>query len=441
MIYRFSSATALTALLTASAILSCSKAPSKADFGKGADASNSGGTRMGKDVFKEPQKLSLGALAAEDEGPKVFDFSKPFEPNWISSHEIVLAHDDGQSLAYDFDAKSWTAVHTNEVRTEFETMVDFREAGFFGAGGGALSLRGPGTKIVRLAAPESFEEKNMVGVNPGFVAYRVKDGIHAIVISGESAKLYVLNEIPKGLSLVYPCNVNCVVWGFDGSRIFVFSELEGWKALEQVIELPQGEAISRMAIRFRKENNPIAAEAIFVQTDKGSVFAQVATGAPKEETKWEDVLLLSEQYCVACHLDDGFDKQGTWTGLKSSIVDRLKRSPGTKGAMPPTETKIGQQMSPGERATILAWIEKQAQTERGQIGGDEPIDTSDISGDLKRLVDANCLSCHSDAKKTAWWSQRKADALSRIKSADMPRGKTIANDVKTQFEAALNALK
>ncbi|MES2743943.1 MAG: hypothetical protein V4655_00890 [Bdellovibrionota bacterium] len=430
-----------TVVLTA---LSCSKAPSRLEMAGGADGIAKAGTPPGviQDPFKAPEKLSLAAVAATEEGAKTFDFKKTIELNWNSTHEIVMAHNDGQSLAFDFQGKTWTAIHTNDVRTEFQSMIDFRDAGFFAIGTDGFSLRGAGTKIVRLKAPDNFDEKNLIGANPGFVAYKEGDTIKAILIKDDTAKLYPLTNAPEGLRLVYPCNLHCLVWGYDGSRISVFFETGGWKVLDQIIELPAGEMIARMAVRFRSENNPVAAEAIVAQTDKGSIFAQVAASAPKSDPKWEDILSLSEQYCVSCHQEDGFDKESTWTSLKSSIVDRLKREPAAKGAMPPIETKIGQQMSAGERATVLAWIEKQMQTDRGEVGtGGDMMDTSDISGDLKKLADAHCISCHLDGKKTAWWTARKGDIITRVKSGSMPKGKTVGNDVKTQFEAAVNALK
>lgn len=433
-------------------VASCSKAPTRANFGKGgADGKVDSGNLpkaevpdgVKKDPFKEPEKLSLSSMKSDEEGAKTFDFSKPVELHWISAHEAIFSHNDGESLSYDFQAKAWSAIHVSDLRTEYQSMFDFRDAGFFAGNGNVLSLRSNAGKIIQLNAPEDFDEKGIVGANPGFVAYKSGDDVKILLSKDDGARLYPMENAPKGLKLVYPCNLHCIVWGFDGSRISVFFEGDGWKLLDQVIELPAGEDVSRMAIRFRAENNPVAAEGIIVQTVKGGIFAQVASSAPKAEITWEDVQTMSQHYCVSCHLEDGYDKEATWTGLKSSIVERLTAKPGTKGAMPPIETKIGQQMSAGERAAVLSWIEKQTQTDRGEVGtgGSGDTDNVKISGALKSLAEANCNSCHADATTNGWWKSRKGAVISQVNSGKMPKNKTLSSDVKAQFEAAMNALK
>ncbi len=450
MVIRLFSLSLLLTLLTANA---CSKAPGRMTFSNGGsddgkpDSGNLPKAKLPEgvkqDPFKEAEKLSLATVASDDAGPKAFDFNKDLEISWLSSHEFVMSHADGQSLSYDFSTKAWSAVHQSTLRAEFQDIYDFRDSGFFATSLDGFSLRGDiNTKIVRLPIPDDYDPKNLVGANPGFFAYKVGDDIHAVVAKDGMARLYPMANAPKGLSLVYPCNLHCIVWGYDGQRISLFIEGQGWASMDQTVELPQGDAVKRMAIRFRQENNPIAADAIIVQTDKGAVFAQVAASAPKEMATWEDVKILSERYCVACHLEDGYDKELTWTGLKSSIVERLKADRKAKGSMPPIETKIGQQISEGERATMLSWIEKQKQTERGEVGtgGGGTVD-KDISGDLKKLADAHCMSCHADAKKTSWWLSRKGKAISMVNEGTMPKNKSVSADIKKQFETAINALK
>lgn len=432
------------ATLTVSLLLlaSCSKAPTRVALG---GSGNVGGIPPGTEIdeFVPAEKLTLGSVAADETSQKSFDFSKPSEISWASASEVVMAHADGKSISFDFKQSRWSSVHTNPTVSEYTTLYDFRAAGFYGTAAEVLSFRVGEGLIARLNAPDGFATSTALGINPGFVAYSDTNGLSAIVSGGETASLYPLTGAPEGITLLAPCNKHCLLWGFNGSKVFIYFAQTGWRAIEQDIVLPAGETISRMAIRFRDTNNPIAAESIIVQTAKGTLYAQVAGTVKKSDPTWAEIKVISDRFCATCHIDDGFEKEATWKSLKGSIVTRLKLAPGAKGAMPPTETNIGKEMSQGERDVILAWIEKQEQIDRGEIGGttDPVVDNSDTTGELKTYSEKYCLSCHTDAKKNAFWKAKKADSKSRIESGNMPKGQTMSAAEKTKFISILDAIK
>jgi mono/diheme cytochrome c family protein len=420
----------------------CSEAPTRAVLG---GSGNAGGVPSGTkiDEFVPAEKLTLGAVAADEASQKSYDFAKPSEISWASASEVVMAHGDGKSISFDFKQSRWSSVHTNSTVSEYSKLYDFRSAGFYGSTADVLSFRVGEGSIARLNAPDGFTEESALGINPGFVAYAGANGPSAIVAGGETASLYPLTGAPDGIKLLAPCNKHCLLWGFDGTKVYIYFAETGWRPIDQNIVLPAGQTIARMAIRFRDTNNPVAAESIIVQSDKGTLYAQVAGTVKNSDPTWTEIKVISDRFCATCHIDDGFEKETTWKSLKGSIVTRLKMAPGTKGAMPPTETNIGKEMSQGERDVILAWIEKQEQIDRGEIGSttDPVADNSDVSGELKTYSDKYCLSCHADAKKNSFWTTKKADSKARIESGNMPKGQSLSAAEKTKFLSIISAIK
>ena len=433
----------LTASLLALLATACSEAPKRITSGQGGAEAARVPPGATPDPYLVPEKLKLGSISAADASVKSFDLTKASEIVWASSSSFVMAHGDGKSIAYDFKKAAWSSVHTNPTTADYVSLYDFREAGFFGTTTDVLSFRSGDGQIVRLNSPADYKAGTLVGANPAFVGFSDKEGMAAITTAESTATLYPLPGAPAGLKLIYPCNNHCLVWGFDGAKIFIYFTQSGWKRLDQVIELPAGEKISRMAVRFRDTNNPVAAESVLAQSEDGKLFAQVAGTVTKTDATWIDIKTISDRFCVQCHLDDGFEKEATWKSLKSIIVTRMKAAPGTKGAMPPTETNIGKEMAQGERNLILAWIEKQDQIERGEVGNttDPTADTSDVSGELKSLSDKYCLGCHADFKKNATWKLKKGESATRIENGAMPKAQTLSAADKKKFLDLINAIK
>ena len=425
---------------TASIGYSCSSTPEKVRR----PSSNSAaalppGTPI--DPFVEAETLKLNTVAPDEASQKNFDFTIPSEIVWSSASEVALAHGDGKSVLFDFKKSSWTSVHTSITAGEYQTLFDFRESGFFGATSEVLSLRVGEGQIIQLQASDT--QGSPVAANPGFVSFMDGEVVQVVMSIEGKARLLPLVTAPSGMTMVYPCNKHCLLWGFDGTRIHTYNLETGWNALTQTIQLPQGEPITRMALRFRDSNNPLAVESIFVQMESGALFAQVAASVAPAAPVWDDVRRISSTFCVSCHLDDGFEKEDTWKSLKANIVIRLTADVGSKIAMPPSETTPGKEMSQGEKNVILAWIEKQDQIERGEIGETEdPVDdTTETTGELKRLADLYCVSCHTDGKRNAFWALKQGDAIARISSGNMPLGNSMPAADKAKFLDVLNALK
>ncbi len=149
---------------------------------------------------------------------------------------------------------------------------------------------------------------------------------------------------------------------------------------------------------------------------------------------------LSKKFCEDCHLDDGFGKEEVWKTLKSSAITRLKMT-GEKGTMPPPETTLGKTMTAAEKQKIIAWLETIDQEAREEIGDvRDPAANTKISGDLKLVADAYCVSCHTDGAYVRYWINSKAEAIKRINNKSMPPGRTLPADEKQKLLNALNAL-
>mgnify|MGYP001574651252 CR=1 FL=1 len=196
----------------------------------------------------EPEKLSLSAIATDADLQKNFDFAKVSEILWLSGSRVLFAHSEGKSLVFDFTSSSWSSVQTDGTASEFTSLYDFREAGHFGIAADVLNFKKGDGPIIRLKASEEFKTATSLGANPGFIAYLINDQISAIVTIEDQAKLYTLAGAPAGLKLLYPCNSHCLVWGYSGKTVFLYSDQGGWRQLDQAIEVPAEETVARMAI-------------------------------------------------------------------------------------------------------------------------------------------------------------------------------------------------
>ncbi|MBC7662165.1 MAG: hypothetical protein H7249_20910 [Chitinophagaceae bacterium] len=402
--------------------------------GAAADKSSPGGTAG--------EKLNLAAITV-DPGIKDFDFTKPTEFIWTTSSDLIFAHPDGKSVTFNIKNLTWSSVATEPTAIDYLKFYDFREAGSIGTHADTLTLHHGQDAIILMKESDDFKASTMIGLNPGFAAFTANSTVKIIMAVGAEAKLYVPANVPVGLVQVYPCNVRCLFWGFDGTKILTYTEAAGWSPLSQAIDfsLLGKEKVVRMALHF-VDASPLAADSILIQSDAGHLLGQVASTVVKPEPSFAQIKPVADRFCVTCHLDDGFEKENTWKSLKSSIETRLRANPSAKGAMPPAETTIGKSMSQGERDIILAWIVKQNQIERGTIGGttDPVVDTSDISGDLKTQVALYaCSSCHGT--KNEWWTTHKANAIVRINAGTMPPTGALTVVQKKAFVDILNALK
>ncbi|MBC7659066.1 MAG: hypothetical protein H7249_05095 [Chitinophagaceae bacterium] len=168
------------------------------------------------------------------------------------------------------------------------------------------------------------------------------------------------------------------------------------------------------------------------------LFADVS---PKAAT-WDDVTLISERFCVSCHLDDGYETQATWSGLKDSMIKRLKLGETEAGTMPPSETKLGKEMGSNDKTVMLSWLTTIQATTPSKIptGTSSPTTAVPIAGDLKSLNDMYCKSCHSDAVNTLFWSSKKALIISKVSNGAMPKGTAMTDADKRKLLAIVSAL-
>lgn len=384
--------------------------------------------------------VSLQKLEIADEISKAFDFSLASEIAWQgTSGEAVFSHADGRTVSYSQRAGAWSSVVKSINQEGYEPFFDFRGQGLFAFKAEQIIFRSADSVTITAVKPDDMGE-NRLGVNPGFISTVDKNQTAVIASDGRDAKRVALKGIPPSVITVYPCNTGCFVWAYDGTKIFTYSDSEEvWKASALKLELPGSEKVARLAIRFRESD--MAIESLIARAESGAVFLAASLKPVKEKLAWDkDIKNLAESFCVPCHLDDGFSKEAVWKQLKTTMIDRLKTT--DKGAMPPSETKLGKEMSPGDKAILVEWLssveEGPAGEEVGEVGqgsGDK-----DTGGDLKAVSETYCLSCHSDAKRESFWKNKRNDIQNRVNSNDMPRGMTMPDDQKKKLLDALNAL-
>lgn len=391
---------------------------------------------------KDPQSFQLGlkALDVDDASKQLFDFKAGPMISMNADGLISFATPDGKYVSYDAKLNRWGSVQVASEKVDYDVLYYFGTDGYLGVKDDVLTSKIGAGKIERI--PFTLQKDKILSAGLGFYASSSEAAINLIRSSNNSFSQTQIKTMPAPLKLFKSCVEGCIAWGYDGTQFYVLKNDKTWGKLAIKLTLPEQENVADINLRL-KYGEELAIQAALVTTESGKMLLKDEATSGSKALEWKDVSRLAVNYCVPCHGDDGFDKEATWASLKSPIMARLKASNSNPGAMPPPNTKAGKEMSGGDKALLIKWLEGVTEGKRGSTGDPNSAgtqDTSLISGTLKTLSDQHCLGCHADAQKTSWWKARKASAAERINLGSMPPGSTLGADTRASFVSAIQTL-
>lgn len=383
--------------------------------------------------------LGLKSMDADSQTKQKFIFPKETMIHINKDMLISFATADGQYVNYNAKLGTWGSVQVAADKVDYDTLYHFTDDGFMGAKDKILTLRIGSGKIERLNF--SLPKSQVLGLGIGYFASMGDGQIDLLQHSDNGYSLLKIKDYPENIKFLKPCAESCIAWAFDGTQLYILQTDKIWKKKSLSIVLPAGQSIANLTMDL-KYNGELDIGSAVILTDSGSLFIKDEASSGVKQTSWKDVSKLVEHFCVSCHMDDGYDKEATWSGLKSAMILRLK--PDAASPMPPVDTKLAKEMSAGDKALILKWLDGVKQTEPPAAvpkpNTPAPTDNTLISGVLKTQADSNCIQCHTDANKVSWWQTRKANASSRINAGTMPPNSTLSAEARKTFVDAINAL-
>jgi len=395
----------------------------------------------GADSDKGYYRLALKVLDIDEASKQSFPFSSDAMTHINAEGLITFARADGKSISFDGKLNRWSSAQQAPEKLDYDTLYSFGPDGFLGIKDDILSSRsGPG-KIERI--PFQLPKGKVLSVGPGFYVLSHDSQIDVLKSGNNSFSQFQVKMLPASLTMFKNCAEGCLAWASDGAQFYVLKNDKTWEKLALKLSLPESEKIADISLRLQY-GAELGISGALVTTESGQLYVKDEDNSGRKMLGWSDVSKLAGRYCVSCHEDDGFDKEATWAALKSTIIIRLKASATTPGAMPPPGTQAGKEMSAGDKALIVTWLEGIKETGQGPVGrpdgGGAVPDPSLITGSLKVLSDQHCLSCHGEAQKVSWWKARKTSASARINAGTMPPSSNLGADVRASFVNAINAL-
>ncbi|MBC7532809.1 MAG: hypothetical protein H7318_14650 [Oligoflexus sp.] len=380
----------------------------------------------------------LSDLLPDEASQQSFDFTKPYEAVFSSEAKVVFAHGDGRSITYDAALKAWSSSVLSPRRGEYDVYYDFLDQGHVGLSASELTLRRQAGPTVLSDRPPELTNESPIGFNPGFAGVLDKTVLMTVRADGVAAKVYKSESFPAATKQVAPCNAACLLWALADNELRILEPDGTWRKIALPIALEPD--VKRIALYFQPDAKTPVLKSMLTVANSGAIKIYVNVPLRALPT-WEDVKLISERFCVSCHLDDGFENPETWSALKISLISRLKATAKADSPMPPPETLLGKEMSLADKTVLITWLGTIAATTRGSLGN-VPGDFVDkaIDGELKVVGDKYCLSCHADANRLLFWKSKQGDIGTRVTSGSMPKNTMMPDADKKKLLDLVKAL-
>lgn len=233
------------------------------------------------------------------------------------------------------------------------------------------------------------------------------------------------------------CESACDLWLFDGDRLStgkIVKDSISWSKTDYKIDLAKDDNLSNIYFKIKKDSDGSAFVDDASAYKAGVLYVLDKRASVDTAFTWESLQLLSREYCLPCHGEDGFELESTWATLKDEMIKRMDGSEGFN-QMPPPQTDYGKKMTASARRSMVSFLEMSIDAKDGSgFGSSDDAPDKMIEAKLKQLADNYlCTSCHADAIKESWWKLNKDDTSSRISSGNMPRNMSLNETQKTEL--------
>ncbi len=379
-------------------------------------------------------RLLFAALPMRPDDKKRIDMSP--RSLLYADENIPLIHMNRDGVASLFNAAeaSWGPESFLEESGKFQQSYNLLNLGWIGLSQNAVkSLDKVNRTLATFELTGGPAREAVIGVGHDFIAYYQDSDLKILRISPTQASIMTTTRPPAELKSLQKCVRGCEFWGFDGARIHTLdSATSPWKSPDIELTMPEDKGLLHLAGRvFQDEAGKVRVEGLYGLSEQAELFQADLDGPTTRLPTWENVSIVVQQSCVACHGSDGFDQEDVLAGLKQEILRRVDpKRRGEAGAMPPSNSVYGKSFVQGDAELIMAWLAGKADSPGPGKPTDPmpptPVDPNKpISGELKKLADTYCVSCHVDNQKESWWVSRKLPVKERVESGDMPRNRTM----------------
>jgi len=380
-----------------------------------------------------PAQLLFSAIATRPEDKKRIDMTPSSLLYADDTVPLIHMNRDGVASLFNVNENVWGPESFLEESGKFQQSYNLLSRGWLGIAADSLkSLDLLNRGLSTFALPMVLSADQVIGVGSDFIAFYQDAELKILEIRATKASIVTPARPSVSFKSIQKCVRGCQYWGFDGSSIYTLaSSSDGvWQAQNIGLVIPEGKSLLRLAGKVTlSEIGQAEFESLYGLSQDAELFRADLQAPEKRLPTWENVSVVVQQSCSPCHGSDGFDQEDVLAALKPEVLRRVdpKRT-GEAGAMPPPNSIYGKSFVPGDAAIIMGWLAGKADpTNPGKpTDPTQPLPTDPnkpIAGELKKLADTYCVSCHADNQKEQWWSSRKLQVKERVESGDMPRNR------------------
>ncbi|NBW80307.1 hypothetical protein EBR21_01005 [bacterium] len=249
------------------------------------------------------------------------------------------------------------------------------------------------------------------------------------------------------------------LWVATSSKVLFFKNSQfGFMKTPKIAELSFGLAsgvvLQKLSLEFDDKMIPMG-RVVYVLAGKINVSGYAPAAAA---LSWEvDIRPLAEQFCLACHGDNGaggFSKaneSASWTGLKrDSIIARVFE----QKSMPPTYSQASKDMTDAQRKKIKDWLSLGSGTTTTPTSGATPVPsvtstpvvTATIptpgptwTNVVQPIMAAHCTRCHTIYSDFPTVYSKRIAILERVGNFSMPQSPS--SITAAERDAILNYLR
>ncbi len=327
--------------------------------------------------------------------------------------------------------------------SDYESLFSFGSLGWQSIKKGSIEYYQAPEKIF-VEQRIDTEDLKILNAFPSGIILSNSKSIYFIRKLDEGFKSTIIKNSFEQSTLIGACDSFCDLWLFDGEKLSIgklVNNAISWSEMDYKFKFEKDKVLKNLYFKI-KENGNGEAEVVDAAAYEDGILYLLNKGKSEDsDFSWNSLQLLSDEYCIPCHSEDGFHLEATWAVLRDEMIRRMDGSEGVN-PMPPPETDYGKKMTQSSKSSIISYLENNVESKSGSgFGNNDDTPEIKIDGKLKQLAgDYSCTGCHAEAVNESWWKLNKEETASRIMSGDMPRNRSLNDTQKNELITLIRAL-